>query len=239
MFSSTLLWCIVRAGAVNCVCIPLLLAFFFLFFLSFRCFFCNFQCGTFEEEQEIKRARCVRLWTFRCPYVKPHGMCVSMFLTYLGYIYLYFINSIDFTCRLLDCVCHVRCKPVCTPAFITKTHTELFFFVSHLSNRDALEFVAAAALIVLYSHMFDATNTILFFSSLIQKRLHKTHCARAVLKSRNCLCLAISCMYVQCTEMNKFDGQTGVYESTDVSQMYNGFAIVCALSRRRFFYSDR
>lgn len=211
---------------------------FFLFFLSFRCFFCNFQCGTFEEEQEIKHARRVRLWTFGCPHVKPHGMCVSMFLTYLGYIYLYFINSIDFTCRLFDCVCHVRCKPVCTPAFIIKTHTELFFCITFIQSRCTRICCCCCSYRFVFAYVWrDKYHS--FFSSLIRKRLHKTHRARAVLKSRNWLCLAISCMYVQCTEMNKFDGQTGVYESTDVSQMYNGFAIVCALSRRVFFFSDR
>lgn len=235
MFSSTLLWCIVRAGAVNCVCIPLLLAFFFSLLSLFSLLFLQFSMWHFwGRARDQARTVCAALNILLSVCEATRNVC--QYVSDISRLYLFIFHQFHWFYMSVIGLCVPCSLQTCmhTCIYHQNTHGALFF-VSHLSNRDALEFVAAAALIVLYSHMFGATNTILFFSSLIQKRLHKTHCARAVLKSRNCLCLAISCLYVQCTEMNKFDGQTGVYESTDVSQMYNGFAIVCALSRRRFF----
>lgn len=167
MFSSTLLWCIVRAGAVNCVCIPLLLAFFFSSFSLFVAFSAIFNVALLRKSKRSSaHGVCgfehfvVRMWS--------HTECVSVCFWHISAIFIY-ISSIPLILHVgYWIVCAMFVANLYAHLHLSSKHTRSSFFVSHLSNRDALEFVAAAALIVLYSHMFDATNTILFFLLLFE-----------------------------------------------------------------------
>lgn len=102
----------------------------------------------------------VRMWS--------HTECVSVCFWHISAIFIY-ISSIPLILHVgYLIVCAMFVANLYAHLHLSSKHTRSSFFVSHLSNRDALEFVAAAALIVLYSHMFDATNTILFFLLLFE-----------------------------------------------------------------------